>query len=112
VTTYKGTPPGRVQVHPEEGEPYDLPLRLDLISKSPSGFAWGYGGSGPAQLALALCAHVLEDDFRALEIYQDVKSWLILPLGEHEPFELTADDVRAAVDAVESAAAEQRAMAR
>lgn len=25
---------------------------------SPDGFAWGYGGSGPAQLALALCLRI------------------------------------------------------
>src|SRR5262245_1194599 len=34
----------------------DLPARLDLRSHSPTGFEWGYGGSGPAQLALALLA--------------------------------------------------------
>lgn len=33
-----------------------LPLRLDLWNHSPTGFNWGYGGSGPAQLALALLA--------------------------------------------------------
>jgi Family of unknown function (DUF6166) len=27
--------------------------RLDLWNHSPTGFEWGYGGSGPAQLALA-----------------------------------------------------------
>ena len=27
-----------------------LPLRLDLFNHSPTGFSWGYGGSGPAQL--------------------------------------------------------------
>lgn len=33
-----------------------LPLSpsLEIARHSPSGFAWGYGGSGPAQLALAL----------------------------------------------------------
>ncbi|MCK4554525.1 hypothetical protein KAU19_06245, partial [Candidatus Parcubacteria bacterium] len=25
-----------------------------VINHSPDGFAWGYGGSGPAQLALAI----------------------------------------------------------
>jgi len=25
---------------------------------SPDGFAWGYGGSGPAQLALAICLEI------------------------------------------------------
>lgn len=30
--------------------------RHDLFNHSPDGFAWGYGGSGPAQLALAILA--------------------------------------------------------
>jgi hypothetical protein len=33
-----------------------LELRLDLFNHSPTGFEWGYGGSGPAQLALAILA--------------------------------------------------------
>lgn len=36
------------------GEP--LPLRLDLANHSPTGFEYGFGGSGPAQLALAILA--------------------------------------------------------
>lgn len=31
-----------------------LPLCLNLFNHSPAGFNWGYGGSGPAQLALAI----------------------------------------------------------
>jgi Family of unknown function (DUF6166) len=40
-----------------------LPLRCDIVNHSPTGFSWGYAGSGPAQLALAIladyfgCAH-------------------------------------------------------
>ncbi len=37
----------------------ELPLRLDLHDRSPSGLAWGYGGAGPGQLCCALLAHVL-----------------------------------------------------
>ena len=29
-----------------------LPLRLDIVNHSPTGFAWGYSGPGPAQLAI------------------------------------------------------------
>lgn len=36
-----------------------LPVRLDVSNHSPDGFEWGYGGSGPAQLALALCIDAL-----------------------------------------------------
>lgn len=33
-----------------------LPPRHDLRNHSPDGFEWGYSGSGPAQLALAIVA--------------------------------------------------------
>jgi len=36
------------------GKPLDP--RFDLRSHSPTGFEWGYGGSGPSQLALAILA--------------------------------------------------------
>ena len=36
--------------------PRALRLRLDLFNHSPTGFEWGYGGSGLAQLALAILA--------------------------------------------------------
>ncbi|MBY0460872.1 MAG: hypothetical protein K2V38_26430, partial [Gemmataceae bacterium] len=44
-----------------------------LRAHSPTGFEWGYGGSGPAQLALALAADVLGDDRAALAAYQRLK---------------------------------------
>lgn len=48
----------------------DLDPRLDLANHSPTGLSWGYEGSGPAQLSLALLADALDDDERALKIYQ------------------------------------------
>ncbi len=51
----------------QEGE--DLPLRLDIHSHSPDGFEWGYGGSGPSQLALALIAHAMQDDELTKRLY-------------------------------------------
>jgi hypothetical protein len=53
--------------------PRGLDPRFDLRSHSPDGFEWGYGGSGPAQLALALAADVLGDDEAALSVYQRLK---------------------------------------
>ena len=38
----------------------------DLVNHSPDGTEWGYAGSGPAQLALALLAHALADDALAV----------------------------------------------
>lgn len=36
------------------GERIDPAESLAVRNHSPTGFAWGYGGSGPAQLALAV----------------------------------------------------------
>ena len=58
---------------------HELPPRFDLANHSPTGFMWGYGGSGPSQLALALCASVVPDEV-ALQAYHDVKRKLVEPL--------------------------------
>jgi Family of unknown function (DUF6166) len=39
-----------------DGDAHELPLHLEIANHSPTGFEWGYGGSGPAQLAIALIA--------------------------------------------------------
>jgi len=59
--------------------PRELPTRLDLRNHSPTGFGWGYGGSGPSQLALALLCDALGDDALAQELYQEFK-WLRVSL--------------------------------
>ena len=51
----------------------DLDPRYDLRKHSPAGFEWGYSGSGPAQLALALSCHALESDDWGEKLYQTVK---------------------------------------
>jgi Family of unknown function (DUF6166) len=54
-----------------------LKCRWDLANHSPDGPEWGYGGSGPSQLALSLVADALESnragDQLALGFYQDFK---------------------------------------
>jgi hypothetical protein len=66
----------------DEAAARDLPLRLDLRAHSPSGFEWGYGGSGPAQLALALLADALGDVELAQEHYQNFKWAVVSRLGD------------------------------
>lgn len=56
-----------------------LDLRLDVRNHSPTGFEWGYHGSGPAQLALAICCFMLGQE-RAERVYEDFKSKLIAPI--------------------------------
>lgn len=63
---------------------YPLSLRLDVRNHSPTGFEWGYEGSGPAQLALALLLDAIPQSLadRAVEHYQDFKRAIVgkLPL--------------------------------
>lgn len=60
-----------VWVH-DERDVRELDPRLDLVNHSPTGFEWGYGGSGPAQLALALLADATDDEI-ALSRHQEFK---------------------------------------
>lgn len=74
-----------------------LPVRLDLRNHSPTGFQWGYGGSGLAQLVLALLADHLQDDDEALARYQDFKWKVIASLPQGKTWELTPAQIDAAL---------------
>jgi hypothetical protein len=69
------------------GEP--LPLRLDVWSHSPDGFSWGYGGSGPGQLALAMLCDHYGGEKPALALYHDFKWSVIAGLPTDDPWEMT-----------------------
>jgi len=80
----------------DDGKRKKLPSRLDLENHSPTGFEWGYGGSGPAQLALALLAHATGDDRLAVRNHQDFK-WDVIGRIGREPggtWELTQYQIR------------------
>ena len=62
---------------------------LKHVSHSPDGFNWGYGGSGPAQLAYAICHELYGKDV-ARKIYQDFK-WRYLVAIEDDSFDLVLD---------------------
>ncbi len=63
----------------ETGPDQLLDPRLNLANHSPDGLEWGYNGSGPAQLALALVADVLGEDI-ALSVYQEFKRRVVANL--------------------------------
>ena len=54
---------------------------LKLRNYSPDGFAWGYAGSGPAQLALAILQSLYGSEF-AMQYYQNFKDSVIAKAKE------------------------------
>jgi len=65
-----------------DGRVLDPARSQKVWNHSPDGFAWGYGGSGPAQLALAilLAAGLSDDD--AVRLHQPFKWAFIAPLPQ------------------------------
>ena len=66
--------------------------RTDLRNHSPTGFEWGYHGSGPAQLALAILSRFYDDDELAVKCYQQFKAQIIGGLP-HEGWDLDGDAI-------------------
>lgn len=65
-----------------DGHLFDPAASQRLVNHSPDGFAWGYSGSGPAQLALALLLHFTRDTAYVMEHYQDFKRDVIAGLDQ------------------------------
>ena len=75
-----------------DGTPLDWRASLAVRNHSPTGPAWGYSGSGPAQLALAVLLAVT-DEVTAERFYQKFKRD-VLSLIEADRWTLDAGDVR------------------
>lgn len=67
--------------------------RTDLINHSEA-FEWGYAGSGPAQLAFALCMDALGDDSASRAFYQVFKDKVVSDLPDSH-WTLTGSSIRA-----------------
>jgi Family of unknown function (DUF6166) len=62
-----------------------------LWNHSPDGFNWGYEGSGPAQLALAILLHAGLDAPRAVRLHQRFKREHLASLPQGHTFFLDLD---------------------
>lgn len=110
ITGYFGEHYDRVDV---DGRPLDPRPSQAVYNHSPDGFAWGYSGSGPAQLALAILLAVGVDRFRATLLYQAFKSEFVARLPMDADFVLELDvvgwvDAMLPKSAVDAARAEDR----
>lgn len=84
-----------VTVHQEGRPPRPLDPRFDL-RRHADGFNWAYGGSGPAQLALALAAEALGDDDAAQDVHQRLKARLVAALSK-DGWSLSETQLRLAI---------------
>jgi hypothetical protein len=85
-----------------KGKQLNLEASLKVVNHSPTGFCWGYGGSGPAQLALAiLLDHFNGDKERALGLYQDFKFRVIARLPMDEDFVLTDQQIESVISEID-----------
>jgi hypothetical protein len=74
------------------GRRYPLPLGLEVWNHSPDGFEWGYAGSGPAQLALALLLDATGNVATARECHQQFKREIVGKL-DRDCWMLTETDI-------------------
>lgn len=77
-----------------------LPLRLDMWSHSPTGFEFGYGGNGPAQLALAILADCCGDE--AAVAHHQAFKWAVIARISGPVASLTATFVRDVVAQIQA----------
>ena len=101
MKTYEGLREGHAALVTVNDRP--LNPRLDLWNHSPSGFEWGYSGSGPAQLALALLADHLSDDDEAVRLHHDFKCEVVARLP-YRGWTLTDREIREYLDMLQRSA--------
>lgn len=75
----------------EGGEEPPWPLEHH-VQHSPTGFAWGYGGSGPSELARCILWDHLGGAPSA-EMYQDFKRECIAPVPQDAFFEINSEQI-------------------
>ena len=94
---YEGRRTGQEVEVTADGQP--LNPRLDLWNHSSTGFEWGYGGSGPAQLALAILADHCGNDEQALNFYQRFK-WAVIAELPRKRWALNSRDIDRALQSI------------
>lgn len=65
---------------------------LKVYNHSPTGFEFGYGGSGPAQLALAILLDYTNDKDLSVSLHQDFK-WHFIGGLDHPGGEITGEQI-------------------
>mgnify|MGYP001612653027 CR=1 FL=1 len=81
-----------------DGAPLSPAASQRLYNHSPGGFAWGYAGSGPAQLALAILLVAGVSAQNAMALHQEFERQFIQGLPQRGDWHLEVDAVGWAID--------------
>lgn len=84
----------RASVLPEEGRIYPL---KHLLRHSPDGFEYGYGGSGPSDLARSIVGDLLGEKDPKPALYRPVTHRLVAQIEGDGPVFISEDLVRLAM---------------
>lgn len=82
-STYLGTRDGNGNpVVYKDGKRFSAKRSQRVWNHSPTGFEWGFGGSGPAQLALALLLDFTRNESLAVDYHQQFKWEVVARMPE------------------------------
>jgi hypothetical protein len=70
----------------------DLSASQVIRNHSPDGFSWGYSGSGPSQLALAILLHLTNDTLFSSTWYQEYKKEFVSSWDSQKDFDINLED--------------------
>lgn len=70
-----------------DGELLHPSTSLQVINHSPDGFSWGYSGSGPSQLALAIAIELYGTE-AGLDCYLSIRDDVIAHLPQNKLFDI------------------------
>lgn len=93
MATYTGRRVVEGPIVEKDGKVLSPEASLKVWNHSPDGFEWGYGGSGPAQLALALLLDVTLDPELASRLHQPFK-WAYVAKWGKTRWSITSEDIR------------------
>lgn len=99
TTVYRGDPDRSPQVcvtvvpHPDVRKSRQLGMFLKEVNHSPTGFGWGYSGSGAGQLAYAILRDYLGDKEKARSVYQAFKAEVVARLEQNMPWVLSGEQI-------------------
>lgn len=75
----------------KDGNPLSPKPSQKVWNHSPDGFEWGYEGSGPAQLALALLLDVTHNPELSVRLHQTFKRHFVAAWGKQ--WQICSDDI-------------------